>query len=92
MFHTISYILLSPITFVSQLQHALRCAKWLTLPSFPTFSEHEAYSIIITLERDITAFIKRGDYIYWELEIFYEAIKLLMSIVVEYKQLKVAMG
>ena len=45
--------------------------------------------MIIQAERDITAFVQRGNYIYWELEIFYEAIKILLTLVIEYKQLKV---
>lgn len=60
-------MLLSPVGFVQQLRHSLRSVKWLTLPSFPTYSENEAYAIIVALERDITAFIQKGDYIYWEL-------------------------
>lgn len=43
----------------------LRCAKWLTMPSFPTLSENEAYQLIIEAENQITAFIARGNYIYW---------------------------
>lgn len=53
--------------FVYKLQHALRSVQWMTLPSFPTLSETETYLIIIALEKDITAFIQKGDYIYWEL-------------------------
>jgi hypothetical protein len=92
LFHAISYILLSPIGFVWQLQHSLRCVKWQTLPSFPVFSEKEAYATIIVLEKEVTAFVQRGSYVYWELELFYEAIKLLLSIIVDFKQLKVGMG
>lgn len=43
------------------------------------------------MERDVTQFIQKGNFIYWELEIFYEAIKRLLSIIVEFKQLKVHM-
>lgn len=35
---TLSYLLLSPISFVHKLSHTLRCVRWLTLPSFPTLS------------------------------------------------------
>ena len=68
---TLSYLLLSPISFVHKLAHTLRCVRWLTLPSFPTLSEDEAYRLILEAEREITSFIQRGNYIYWELEIFY---------------------
>jgi hypothetical protein len=63
----ISYILLSPISFVYKLIFTLKCVKWLALPSFPALSEDEAYTLIINAENEITAFIQRGNYIYWEL-------------------------
>jgi hypothetical protein len=37
---TLSYILLSPISFVYRLIFTLKCVKWLALPSFPTLNEN----------------------------------------------------
>lgn len=86
---SLSYLLTSPLSLVHQLAHMARTARLLLSPRFPSSGEKEAYLMLMSMEKLLTGFIRKGEYVHYEMSYLFDSIKRLLLVVLDYKDLKV---